>query len=80
MKRRMLVSLLWLGSTHVGAAIAATDTALEQAAGNYQSHCQSCHGTNRFGGTGPALLPESLSRIKPDEIRNVIRNGRPASQ
>ena len=80
MKRRMLVSLLWLGSAHVGAAIAATDTALEQAAGSYQTHCQSCHGTNRFGGTGPALLPESLSRIKPDEIRNVIRNGRPASQ
>lgn len=80
MKRRMLVSLLWLGSAHVGAALASTDTALEQAASNYQQHCQSCHGANRFGATGPALLPESLSRIKPDEIRNVIRNGRPASQ
>ena len=80
MKRRMLFSLLWLGSAQVGAAIASTDTGLEQAGKHYREHCQICHGANRFGGTGPALLPESLSRIKPDEIRNVIRNGRPASQ
>lgn len=35
---------------------------------------------NRIGAAGPALLPQSLSRIKPDEIRQVIENGRPASQ
>jgi len=46
----------------------------------YQQHCQSCHGVDRLGGAGPALLPESLGRIKPDEARKVIRDGRPASQ
>jgi len=46
----------------------------------YEQHCQSCHGVNRLGGAGPALLPESLSRIKPAEAQAVIRDGRPASQ
>ncbi|MDM8350270.1 nitrite reductase [Pseudomonas sp. sp1636] len=52
----------------------------EQAEALYQQHCQSCHGANRLGAAGPALLPESLGRIKPDEVRAVIRDGRPASQ
>lgn len=78
MKRALLVPLFWLGASH---ALAASDpAALKEAASNYQQHCQSCHGANRFGATGPALLPESLSRIKPDEIRKVISEGRPASQ
>ena len=53
---------------------------LEQAGALYEQHCQSCHGVDRLGGAGPALLPESLSRLKPDEAREVIHNGRPASQ
>ncbi|MFW9674603.1 c-type cytochrome, partial [Vibrio parahaemolyticus] len=35
----------------------------------YEQHCQACHGVNRLGGAGPALLPESLSRIKPAEAQ-----------
>lgn len=50
------------------------------AAALYREHCQSCHGENRFGGAGPALLPESLERLKPAEARRTIRDGRPASQ
>ncbi|MBS67831.1 MAG: cytochrome C oxidase Cbb3, partial [Pseudomonas sp.] len=59
-------------------AAAATQPAGSQAL--YEQHCQSCHGVNRLGGAGPALLPESLSRIKPAEAQAVIRDGRPASQ
>ena len=70
MKRLWLVPLLWASAAH-GAPDAAAD---------YQQHCQSCHGLNRVGSTGPALLPESLGRIKPAEIRQVIEHGRPASQ
>ena len=76
MRRLVLAPLLWLGAAHAGA----TTAPLEQAANDYREHCQGCHGANRFGAAGPALLPESLSRIKPDEIRRVIRDGRPASQ
>ncbi|MDH3407446.1 MAG: cytochrome C oxidase Cbb3, partial [Gammaproteobacteria bacterium] len=33
----------------------------------YAQHCASCHGADRLGGIGPALLPENLGRIKRDE-------------
>jgi len=45
----------------------------------YLSHCASCHGADRLGGMGPALLPENLSRLKPAQAEQVIRNGRPLS-
>lgn len=50
------------------------------AASHYRQYCLACHGEGRIGGTGPALLPESLGRIKRAEVRDVIRQGRPASQ
>ncbi|MBT2295810.1 nitrite reductase [Pseudomonas fluorescens] len=75
--RRCWVAMLWIGASH-GAVTTGAD--LEQAERNYQQLCQQCHGVNRIGGAGPALLPQSLGRIKPGEIRQVIENGRPASQ
>lgn len=30
----------------------------------YQEHCSVCHGTNRLGISGPALLPENLRRLR----------------
>lgn len=62
---------------HAGQPAPAADATAEAL---YQQHCQSCHGQDRLGGAGPALLPESLARIKPEEARSVIRDGRPASQ
>lgn len=50
------------------------------AAALYRQHCASCHGSDRLGGMGPALLPESLERLKPAEARQVIGAGRPATQ
>lgn len=46
----------------------------------YQSHCASCHGADRLGGIGPALLPGNLTRLRGEEAAAVIANGRPASQ
>ena len=46
----------------------------------YAQHCVSCHGVNRLGGMGPALLPENLARLKPAEAKSVIAAGRPATQ
>lgn len=46
----------------------------------YQEHCASCHGTDRLGGMGPALLPENLGRLPKGEAVKVIRSGRPATQ
>jgi DNA-binding beta-propeller fold protein YncE/cytochrome c553 len=46
----------------------------------YQQHCAACHGADRLGGTGPALLPESLARLKKPEALKTVREGRAATQ
>lgn len=46
----------------------------------FQQHCASCHGADRLGITGPALLPESLERLKKPEAIKTIRDGRAATQ
>ena len=46
-----------------------------------QQHCASCHGADRLGGMGPALLPENLERLKQRRRgRAVIAKGRAATQ
>ncbi|RPI26274.1 MAG: hypothetical protein EHM57_00360 [Actinobacteria bacterium] len=48
------------------------------AAEYYLDSCAGCHGTDRRGATGPALLPERLSQ--PDEYyTDVITNGKPGT-
>ena len=47
---------------------------------NFKQHCASCHGVDRLGGLGPALLPENLARLRKPEAEKVIREGRPATQ
>ena len=46
----------------------------------YKQHCATCHGADRLGAMGPALLPENLGRLKKTEAVNVIRDGRAATQ
>ncbi|HYG41398.1 MAG TPA: nitrite reductase [Bordetella sp.] len=67
----VLMTAAWLVA---GVAVA------DPAAHLYRQHCQSCHGAERLGGTGPALLPESLARIKRAEALQTVQTGRPASQ
>ncbi|MBT7943460.1 MAG: cytochrome C oxidase Cbb3 [Alphaproteobacteria bacterium] len=46
----------------------------------YKQHCASCHGADRLGGIGTALLPENLKRLRKKAAANVIKNSRPAVQ
>lgn len=46
----------------------------------YIGLCASCHGADRFGRMGPALLPENLGRLKREEALTVIKNGRALTQ
>ncbi|MBX9811712.1 MAG: nitrite reductase, partial [Burkholderiales bacterium] len=52
----------------------------QPAVGVYQQHCASCHGADRLGGSGPALLPENLGRLRRQEAGKVIADGRFATQ
>ncbi|MHB1113010.1 MAG: cytochrome D1 domain-containing protein [Acidovorax defluvii] len=85
--------LLWMGhglaqaQTHSAAATASTaaaktaaPTTAASAAALYGQHCASCHGAQRTGGMGPALLPESLARLRRPEALKVIQEGRAATQ
>jgi cytochrome c553 len=59
-----------------------TTAALAQAPADqiYQQNCAGCHGAQRLGGMGPALLPESLARLRKPEAAKVIRDSRPGVQ
>ncbi|NNF96687.1 MAG: cytochrome C oxidase Cbb3, partial [Halobacteria archaeon] len=46
----------------------------------FVQHCGECHGANRLGGMGPALLPENLKRLRHKQAAKVIASGRAATQ
>ncbi len=46
----------------------------------WQQHCASCHGEQRLGGMGPALLPKVMARLDKEQALEVISNGRAATQ
>lgn len=46
----------------------------------YQKNCASCHGADRLGGAGPALLPSNLERLRRPEALKTIAEGRIATQ
>jgi mono/diheme cytochrome c family protein len=69
----LVLGLFWMGVDTVSAQTI-------DAKALYQQHCAVCHGEQRTGAMGPALLPESLERLRPAEALKVIQHGRPATQ
>jgi mono/diheme cytochrome c family protein/DNA-binding beta-propeller fold protein YncE len=72
-------------SRRVAAALAAlallpAAQAVPDAASLYRQNCAACHGEQRTGAMGPALLPESLARLRKPEAIRTIREGRLATQ
>ncbi len=72
--RGLLASVLVVLAPLLQAQPAADGAAL------YREHCAACHGAQRLGGMGPALLPESLSRLRKTELQQVLNQGRTATQ
>ena len=77
---RAALAGLILSLAVLGPRPAAAQPATVDAAALYRQHCQSCHGEQRLGGMGPALLPQSLERLRPAEAQRVITQGRQATQ
>ncbi len=46
----------------------------------YVQHCAQCHGADRLGLMGPALLPENLTRLTRDAAIEIVGSGRAATQ
>lgn len=79
----LVAGLCWMGwdlalAQQPGPGTAANATI--DSAGLFATHCASCHGAQRTGGMGPALLPESLARLPAAEALRVIAQGRTATQ
>lgn len=71
MKRLRLLALALLLPTPAPAS---------DAARLYTETCAACHGADRLGAIGPALLPENLGRLRPAEAERVVAEGREATQ
>ncbi|AEV35407.1 Nitrite reductase protein (NO-forming) [Pseudovibrio sp. FO-BEG1] len=69
---RLLVSL--------GSAVLTASACLADPAALYQTHCVECHGENRLGLIGPALLPETLGSLRGTALQDTIRSGREATE
>lgn len=69
-----MLKILLFASTLLAAPASGDVTAL------YQQHCASCHGDERLGAMGPALLKENLGRLGAQKATDIIRDGKPASQ
>lgn len=46
----------------------------------YKTNCSTCHGLDRLGITGPALLPQNLKRLKKSQANKIISSGKIATQ
>ncbi|WP_150523109.1 nitrite reductase [Roseibium sediminis] len=57
-----------------------TGISLADPALDYADNCAACHGEARLGGLGPALIPQTLNRMRGPDLATVIRSGRPATQ
>ena len=78
--RRLPRSAGWLTLAALLAAAPPGFAGEESAATLYQRLCAACHGPDRLGGNGPALLPETLPRLDPQRAAKVIAAGRAATQ
>ncbi|BAM92780.1 NirN protein [Bradyrhizobium oligotrophicum S58] len=75
MKLRCLLEALLVAAALTGAARAEPD-----ATKLFADNCAECHGADRLGRLGPALLPENLGRMMGARAGAVIADGRTATQ
>ena len=69
-----------LNSTAALASQAQPEAAAANAPALYTKHCAECHGADRLGRIGPALLPQNLRRLRQPKAVKVITKGRIATQ
>ncbi|RTL71425.1 MAG: cytochrome C oxidase Cbb3 [Hyphomicrobiales bacterium] len=79
MKRRTAI-LLSLAYLFVPRLLVAQEAAPIDPAHIYGERCAACHGQDRLGGQGPALIPEALVRLRREAAVRVIGKGRAATQ
>ncbi|PYG29571.1 nitrite reductase [Pelagimonas varians] len=64
----------------LAATLSLTSTVQADPRADYVDFCADCHDANRLGGTGPALIPQTLKRMRGPKVAAVIRDGRVTTQ
>jgi len=72
--------LVWILMPGLLAPLSGLAAATPSAADLFQTHCAACHGPDRLGGLGPALIPENFERLTRPQALEVIAHGRAATQ
>ena len=78
MKRRSSIEMICVVLALAGSTIPAA--AEPDAVKLFADNCAECHGADRLGRLGPALLPENLGRMMGTRAAAVIADGRAATQ
>lgn len=76
----MMKKSLYTCITVVGLLLTFAAVAGQSVEKTYAEYCAACHGSDRLGGAGTALLPENLARLRRTEAFKTIAEGRNASQ
>lgn len=79
MKRTEFLIKLGVSAAIVGGSMLSA-VAQDGTARLYQENCAQCHGADRLGGQGPALLPNNLGRLTVPRAASVISRGRAGTQ
>lgn len=77
---KMMKKFLCTCISAVGLLLAFEASADQSVEKNYADFCAACHGADRLGGAGTALLPENLERLRRPDAFKTIAEGRIASQ
>ena len=77
---KAIVCVLLAGTGFLSVSVALAASEPPPALTLFQQHCAVCHGDDRLGRIGPALLPENLGRLKKDDATTTILDGRAATQ
>ena len=75
--RRWLAAFAGLSAT---IALGPAGIAIADPGADYAEYCAECHGPDRLGAIGPALIPETLGRMQGPNLEAVIADGRAATQ
>ncbi|MBC7858989.1 MAG: c-type cytochrome [Burkholderiaceae bacterium] len=70
----------WAAAVLLLTANAQTQAANKDLKTLYDANCASCHGADRLGAAGPALLPGNLERLRRPDAIKTITEGRIATQ
>ncbi len=71
---------LRLAALSLFSALLSTSVLAQSTEDLYQQNCAACHGADRLGLIGPALLPENLKRLRKKAAIETIASGRQATQ